>query len=134
MKRRYVIDASFVAAYFAGVEETRRYIHDIMAGRAEAYMCEVNVAEFLYNHARVFGWDAALARHALLRASPIVFVGLNEELVIEAARLKVKYYRILSLADCFLVALAKLHKADVLTCDPAIQDVEEVRAVYIKYR
>ncbi|RLF17287.1 MAG: PIN domain nuclease, partial [Thermoprotei archaeon] len=69
------------------------------------------IAEFLYNHAEVFGWEAALVRNNLLRNSPVTIVGVDEDLTIRAAKLKLKYYDVLSLADCYLIALAKRNKA-----------------------
>ena len=103
----------------------RKYIDMVYEGRVEAFMCEVNVAEFLYNYARVFGWDAALVKHSLLRSSPIKIVGVDEELTIEAAKLKLKYYNTLSLADCYLIALAKRSRATIVTTDRSIRSVDE---------
>ena len=36
-------------------ESAKEYIYATYEGKARAFMCEVNVAEFLYNYARVFG-------------------------------------------------------------------------------
>ncbi len=126
MRKRYVLDAGVLALYFAGRRDARKYIDMVYEGRAEAFMCEINVAEFLYNYARVFGWDAALVKHSLLRSSPIKIVGVDEELTIEAAKLKLKYYNTLSLADCYLIALAKRSRATIVTTDRSIRSVDEV--------
>ena len=72
MRKRYVIDAGALALYFAGSKDVKYFIDEVYSGRAEAFMCEVNVAEFLYNYARVFGWESALVKHALLRNSSIL--------------------------------------------------------------
>ena len=129
LKRRYVLDAGVLALYFAGRRDVKKYIDEVYSGRAEAFMCEVNVAEFLYNYARIFGWDAALSRHTLLRNSPINIVSVDEDLTINAAKLKLKYYNVLSLADCYLIALAKKNKAKVLTTDQDVKDVNEVPTI-----
>ena len=131
MRRRYVLDAGILALYFAGREDVKRYINEVYSGKAEAYMCEINVAEFLYNYARVFGWDAALTKHSLIRNSPISIVSVERDLTIEAAKLKLKYYSVLSLADCYLIALAKKSKATVVTTDPGIESVGIVPTVLI---
>ena len=125
MRKRYVLDAGVLALYFAGRRDARKYIDMVYEGRAEAFMCEINVAEFLYNYARVFGWDAALVKHSLLRSSPIKIVGVDEELTIEAAKLKLKYYNTLSLADCYLIALAKRSRAAIVAADRSIRSVDE---------
>ena len=131
MKRRYVLDAGVLALYFAGRRDVKKYIDEVYSGRAKAFMCEVNVAEFLYNYARIFGWDAALSRHNLLRNSPIDIVSVDEDLTINAAKLKLKYYNVLSLADCYLIALAKKNKAKVITTDPDVRNVNEVPTILI---
>jgi len=87
-------------------------------------MCEVNVAEFLYSYARVFGWESALVKYALLRNSPISILGVDESLTTDVAKLKLRHHDRLSLADCYLIALAKQKKAKIITTD---EDVEKVR-------
>jgi len=124
LRGRYVLDAGVLALYFAGYEEAKRYI-DLAYSGEKVYMCEVNVAEFLYNYARVFGWDAALVKHALIRNSPLVVKEIDETLTVEAARLKLKYYDKLSLADCYLIALAKQLKSSVVTTDSRVKEVME---------
>ena len=131
MKRRYVLDAGVLALYFAGSRDARKYIDMVYEGVAEAFMCEINVAEFLYNYARVFGWDAALAKHSLLRNSPVNIVDIDEDLTIEASKLKLKYYNTLSLADCYLIALAKQNKATIVTTDQNIKKAGEAPTTLI---
>ena len=131
LRERYVLDAGVLALYFAGRRDARKYIDLVYEGRAEAFMCEVNVAEFLYNYARVFGWDAALVKHSLLRSSPIRIVGVDEGLTVEAARLKLKYYNVLSLADCYLIALARQSKATIITTDRSVKDVGEAPTILL---
>lgn len=131
--RRLVLDAGVLALYFAGREDAKRIIDDVYEGRAEAYMSEINVAEFLYNYARVFGWEAALARHSLIRDSPIRIVGVDEALTLEAARLKLRYYNTLSLADCYLVALARQKRAHIVTTDSTIKNnIREVKTIVLE--
>lgn len=131
MKKKYVLDASIPALYFAGHKDVKKYIDEIYNGQAEAYMCEINVAEFLYNYAKIFGWDTALSRHILLRNSPINFVNIDEDLTIEAAKLKLKHYSVLSLADCYLIALAKRNKAKIITTDHNVKKVNEAPTILI---
>jgi len=99
LKKKYVLDSGILPLYFAGRSNVEKYINDIYKGLAEGYMCEINVAEFLYNYARIFGWDAAVTKNKLLRTSPVRIVGVNEEMSLEAAKLKLKYLAKLSLAD-----------------------------------
>jgi len=131
LRKKLLLDAGFLASYFAGVDEARDLLLDVLSGRAEAYMCEVNVAEFIYNYARVFGWEAARVKHELIRRSPIKFISPDEELTVEAARLKLEFYSTLSLADCYLLALAKRLKAHVVTTERTIGSLKLVKTIYI---
>ena len=131
MKRRYVLDAGILALYFAGHESAKEYIYVAYEGRASVFMCEVNVAEFLYNYAKVFGWEAALVKNNLLRNSPVTIVGVDEDLTIRAAKLKLKYYDVLSLADCYLIALAKRNKATIVTTNHYIKEVNEAPTILL---
>ena len=130
--RRLMLDAGVLALYFAGREDDKRIIDDVYEGRAEAYMSEINVAEFLYNYARVFGWESALVRHSLIRDSPIRIVGVNEAHTLEAARL-IRYYNTLSPADCYLVALARQKRAQIVTTDSTIKNsIREVKTTVLE--
>lgn len=132
MRRKYVLDAGFLSAFFAGVLESKRYMDEVYGKISEAYISEVNLAEFLYNYARVFGWESALVRNKLIRDSPIVVVSPDEEQTIEAARIKLKYYDRLSLADSYLVALAIVLRGVIVTTDTRIKDVNEVTVEVIR--
>ena len=58
-------------------------------------------------------------------------ISVDEDLTINAAKLKLKYYNILSLAECYLIALAKKNKAKVITTDPDVRNVNEVPTILI---
>jgi len=47
-----------------------------------------------------------------------------EELIVDLTKLMLKYYNLLSLADCFLIALAKI-KWWVFTADQHVKNVVE---------
>ena len=94
-------------------------------GRAEAYTCEVNVAEFLYNYAKAFRWNSAQIKNNLIRSSPINITSPNENLTLKAAKLKLKHYKTLSLTDSYLIALANQLKATIITTDKDIEDIDE---------
>ncbi len=102
----YVLDVGVLAPYFAERSDAKKYVDEGLRGRAKGCMCEIIVAEF-YSYAKVFGWSIALVKHSLLRNSPTMIVDPDEGLAIEAAKLELKYYRVLSLADCCLIAPAK---------------------------
>lgn len=131
MKKRYVLDAGVLALYFAGRSDSKKYIEEAYSGNAKVYMSEVNLAEFLYNYARVFGWEAARIKHSLIRSSSIFIVSTDEAVTLAAAKLKLKHYSTLSLPDCYLIALAKQLKAVAVTTDHRIAESGEVETVLL---
>ena len=134
MKKKYVIDASIPPLYFAGHEGSKKYIDEIYMGLAKAFMCEINIAEFLYNYAKIFGWEAALIKHHLIRNSPISIVNIDEDLTIKAAKIKLKHYTMLSLADSYLIALAKREKATIITTDKNVKEVREAPTILLSIK
>jgi len=132
LRKRYVIDAGALALYFAGSKDVKYFIDEVYSGGAEAFMCEVNVAEFLYNYARVFSWESALVKHALLRNSPISILSVDESLTTDAAKLKLRHHNRLSLVECYLIALAKQKKAKIITTGEDVEKVGEVPTVLLQ--
>ncbi len=134
MKEKYILDAGVLALYFAGDRNAKKYVDKAYSGKAKVFISELNMAEFIYNYARVFGWSSALARNDLLRNSPMEIVGVYEDLTLKASKLKLKYYDTLSLADCYLIATAKTFKATIVTTDSRIRYVNEAPTVLIKLK
>ena len=66
-----------------------------------------------------------MVKHTLTRNSPLVVKEIDETLTVEATRLKLKYHDKLSLADCYLIALAKQLKSSVVTTDSRVKEVME---------
>lgn len=67
----------------------------------------------------------------MLRTSPIKIASIDEHLTIVAAKLKLKHYRVLSLADCYLIALAKTQGATVVTTDRNVKEAEEASTILL---
>lgn len=108
----------------------RRYFESIRLSEAQGFICEVNLAEFMYTYARRFGWDAARTKVRLIRGSRISFPVIDEEVTEQAARLKLLYNH-LSLGDCYLLAMAISLDSSVLTTDGGLRDCDEVRVIHI---
>lgn len=130
--KRYILDAGILLLFFAGKEKARVYIDKAYSEEAKVFMCEVNVAEFIYNYAKIFGWESTKVKHDLLRNSPIEIIGVSEDLTLEASKLKLKHYNILSLADCYLIAVAKKLRAVIVTTDSMIKEVKEMPTILLK--
>ncbi|HEW94066.1 MAG TPA: PIN domain-containing protein [Thermoprotei archaeon] len=60
-----------------------------------------------------------------------LYLNNKEDLTVNAAKLKLKYYSILSLADCYLIALAKRSKATIITTDQNVKSVDEYPTILL---
>ncbi len=132
MGNKYVIDASALALYFAGDKKVKKYIDEIIDGKSEGYLCEVNLAEFYYKTAEKLGLEVADIRYEALRTSPIKQIPAGGELTREAARVKLEYKRNISLADAFLIALSNIVKGKAVTTDHEIKEILRNRCILIK--
>ncbi|MCY0867863.1 MAG: type II toxin-antitoxin system VapC family toxin [Desulfurococcus sp.] len=127
---RYVIDAGVLALYFAGDERVKNYMDRVLRGIDEGYICEVNLAEFYYKTGEILGVEVADIRYISIRNSRIKLVPVQGELTRQAAKYKIMYGRKISLADAFLIALAKKINGIVLTTDKRIKEVLEDKCIY----
>ncbi len=131
MKKKYVFDAGVISLYFAGREDVKTFFNKIFKGTAEGYICEVNLAEYYYKAIRKIGREAAEIRFLSIR-SKINVVSPEMELTREAAKIKAKYEKLISLADAYAIALTKKVKGILLTTDSKIRDLKEVETILIK--
>ncbi len=93
-------------------------------------MCIVNWGEVYYQVARRFGEQKAQEVERLIQTLPIILVEANQELTREAARIKAT--KRMAYADCFVIALARLKKAELYTGDPEFKAVEkDIKVVWL---
>ena len=113
-----------------GSETVARLLERAGQSDRPVHMTEVNYAEVQYIIRRKEGlaaWEA-IARE--LPAAPIVFHPADRQLADLAADFKARFK--LSLADAFAAALAKKHKAELVTGDPEFKEVEgEVKVKWL---
>ena len=131
--RSSVLDSYAVLAYLfreRGYEAVVALLEKAAESGQNAFIAAPNWAEVRYQVQRKTSsakWDEI--RDKLL-ALPIDVVAATQELAEVAGAIKAD--RKMSLADCFAVALAKAHKAEVYTGDPEFKAVEhEVKIVWI---
>lgn len=122
-----VLDSWSVMAFLED-EPAGKKIADIIAGAHEQgtpiMMTVINVGEVWYIIAREV--SAAEAEKAVeeLRHLGIRFIDADWNLSREAAEIKAGHK--MSFADCFAAALAKRHKARLITGDPEFRQIEAV--------
>ena len=131
--RSSVLDSYAVLAYLfreRGYEAVVALLEKAAESGRNVFIAAPNWAEVRYQVQRKTSsakWDEI--RDKLL-ALPIEVVAATQELAEVAGAIRAD--RKMSLADCFAVALAKAHKAEVYTGDPEFKAVEhEVKIVWI---
>ena len=132
-KRIRVLDSWAVVAYFEaqpGGEQVREMLVEMHESSGQLLMCVVNVGEVWYSLAR--GHSPAIADEKTLELAQlgVEFVDADWELTKQAAVFKMKGN--IAYADCFAAALAKGHKAELVTGDPEFRQVEnEIRIFWL---
>lgn len=136
MSRRpkaYVLDSWAVLAYLAD-EDSGQKVADLISDAHEhgipLFMSVVNAGEVWYILAREVSETEADKGVDGLRQLGIEFVDVDWRLTRQAGTYKSKNR--MSYADCFAAALAKDHKADLITSDKEFRQVEsEIRIAWI---
>jgi len=129
-----VLDSFALIAYFRG-EPAGVPVKDLLQKASKAdkpvQMTEVNYAEAKYMILRKDGAQAWAQAARILVALPVEFHPADRELADLAADFKSRFS--FSLADAFAAALARKHKAALVTGDPEFKVVEkEVRIEWLK--
>ncbi len=124
--KKYVIDTGVLFLHLIDDERVRPYFKEINEGRAKAFICDVNLAEYYYKTCEKLGREIADVRYNQIRVL-INPVSTNQDLTREAGKIKCKYRDKLSLADCFVLALSKIKGAILLTTDSDLAEIKEVK-------
>lgn len=125
-----VLDSFAVLAYLQaekGAQQVKELLHQAANGQLSVQMTVINLGEVYYITSRVYGQERAEEVLAMLKHLPIKLVVADEELTLEASRIKAKHP--LSYADAFAVALAQRHGVPVVTGDPEFSCIETLISV-----
>ena len=125
--KRFVVDAGVLFLHFIDDERVKPYFDEVVQGRAQGFICDVNLAEYYYKTCEKLGKDIADFRYHQIIGSDVESVTTDEELTRKVGEKKCKYRGKLSLADCFSLALSELKKATLLTTDSELAKVKEVK-------
>jgi uncharacterized protein len=130
VKQPVVLDSFALVVFFhkePGWEKVRKVFLELSSSGQKALLCRINWGEFYYIVRRRVGRQKAEEALALLGQLPIDLLSIDDALVREAAELKAEYP--ISYADAFCIAVAKHHKAQVLTNDPEFKSIEGIVSV-----
>lgn len=129
----YVLDAHALTVYFEkedGYEEVQRLLTEAGLGRKPLLLTAVNWGEVFYVTWREHGREAAEQIARVIEEFPIEVVPVDLSLARQAAHYKVSHK--VPYADCFAAALAKQHKATLVTGDRDFKQLEgEVKIAWL---
>jgi len=100
---------------------------EVTSGRVEGYTCETNIAEFYYKTCEKLGREVAEVRHTSIRHSKMLTLATDEHLTRIAGGLKCIHRGKLSLADAYIVAVAKMLGGTLVTTDPRLVELKLVQ-------
>ena len=132
-KRPRVLDSWAMMAFFENepsADQVEKIITEAHATDTSLLMSVVNVGELWYNVARGYSADAADKVIRELHALKVEVIDADWEITKQAAQFKVKGK--IAYADCFAAALTKLRKAELVTGDNELKQVEgEVKILWV---
>ena len=132
-KKPRVLDSWAMLAFFQNepaADQVEKIINEAHAAGADLMMSVVNVGELWYNIARTHSAKQADSIIAELRTLKIAFIDADWELTQQAAAFKAKGK--IAYADCFAAAVARKFKADLVTGDPELKQVEgDVKVLWV---
>jgi ribonuclease VapC len=132
-KKPRVLDSWAMLAFFQNepsADQVEKIINEAHAAGADLMMSVVNVGELWYNIARTHSAKQADSIIAELRTLKIAFIDADWELTQQAAAFKAKGK--IAYADCFAAAVARKFKAELVTGDPELKQVEgEIKILWV---
>lgn len=129
-----VLDSWAMLAFFqneSSADQVEKIINEAHATGADLMMSVVNAGEIWYSIARTHSPKQADSIIAELRTLNIAFIDADWDLTQLAAAFKAKGK--IAYADCFAAAVAKKFRADLVTGDPELKQVEgnEVNIIWV---
>jgi ribonuclease VapC len=123
----YVLDSFALLAYLRrepGWRTVKTLLREATGQRAKLSICVVNLGEVLYMTERRLGAERARATLGHVEQLPVQSIDADRALTLRAARVKASHS--ISYADAFVIALAQLRDATVVTGDPEFGVVEQL--------
>ena len=120
-----VLDSSALVAYLwkqSGYEKVQGLLSKAAESEKRLLMTTVNVGEVYYLLIRDHGLEEADRIIQFIETLPIDFVPVDQELAKQAAIYKAT--KKLAYVDCFVAALAKLKKGELVTADKEFKVIE----------
>lgn len=112
---KFVLDACAVLALIKD-EQGATVVKDVMVSDAEIFLHAVTLVEIYYNISKEFGINKADSFFDIITQTKIKIIYETTESTIKNAGYFKSKYKI-SLGDSFVLAIAKFHKAKIISSD-----------------
>jgi len=133
IKKAFLFDSHALLKLFQkekGYERIIRLLETIDKTGAAKFISVINLGEIIYATKREFGDQKKLEVLAAIERLDLTILPASNDLVFQAAEYKAQYS--ISYADCFALASAVEHEAEIVTGDPEFKKVEHlVKVVWI---
>ncbi len=130
---KIVLDAYAAVAFFfneKGADIVERLLIEAKEKNIHILMSSVNYGECFYAVLKKAGPDAAIKAINMLDFIPVDVIDINRDIALLAGSYKAA--KKMSFADCFAAAVARIHKAAIVTGDREFKEVEkEIRIIWI---
>lgn len=122
MTERYLFDAWAMMAYFQNeepaAEQVSQWLEAALRKKVDAYISIINIGEVYYRVGKVLGAQQAEDILNDLVSLPVQVIPVENELVLSAARWKMRHA--ISYADAFAAATAEKLNAVLVSGDPEL--------------
>lgn len=135
--KRYLFDTNSISLAFDNTlpEKWARFWKEVRMGNSGLLLFEQLLSETYYKNISKYGKAACKDKIIWLKSLPKTEIyQLDDNNAISAGNIKVEFskYR-LSLVDCFLLSVAKVRGAMVLTTDRSVRDVAKKMNVNVNF-
>jgi len=126
-KELFIFDSHALLKFFQkekGYEKVVNLLEEIRKTGATKYINAINLGEIIYMTKREFGDQKKLEVLANIERLNFTILPVSNDLIFQAAEYKAQYS--ISYADCFTLASAIEHKANIVTGDSEFKKVEQL--------
>ena len=131
-QKLYLWDTGALFLYFADHYEAKTLMKKIESIQARGYIPQLVLVEFFYKTMEKLGRQTAEYQLTILKESKNIIIGIKDDLISGIGLIKLSN-RNLSLADCVIGVLCKLHKTIVITTDGDFDNLKELKSINLKY-
>ncbi len=125
-RNHYTFDTGPLLLYFGEDQHVKKLLDEIRLGKADGFTCEPNLAELYCKTCEKLGRETARIRDLSIRRYGLSIVSPNESLSRLAGELKSKHRGKLSLVDAYILAVAIVERAILVTSDSRISELNLV--------